>query len=253
MVDRNDPLGLAAAVKRANAAPLPKRFYQEATFRAQPNGFAVVLDGKSVRTPGKAELVVPSEDIAEALAAEWSAQGEFIDPKGMPLTRLVNSAIDGVRGQEPEVAADCLNYAASDLTCYRADFPPGLVALQKQHWDPVLAWATDAFGCQFKTTVGVGYIEQPAGNAPRLASAVAGIDAFQLAGLHSMTTLMGSALLALAVQRGHLAPDAAWAAAHVDEDFQISQWGEDDEAVVRRAFRRRDMQAAALLVSTRLV
>jgi len=245
MISRDQEID--ASVKRANAVPLPKRFYQVAAIRPHPKGFAIALDGKSVRTPGKSELVAPRRDVAEALVAEWSAQGEFIDPKLMPMTRLVNSAIDGVAGQEAEVASDALKYAGSDLLCYRADFPPGLMVLQAEHWDPVLAWAEATFDCRFKTTVGVGYIEQPTDNASRLAATLAGIDPFALAGLHSMTTLMGSVLLALAVQRAHLTPGAAWTAAHVDEDFQVSQWGEDAEAVVRREFRWRDMQAAALL------
>ncbi len=248
MVDRNDPLGLAAAIKRANVVQLPKRFYKEATFRPHPNGFAVVLDGKSVRSPGKAELVVPREDIADAMAAEWAAQGEFIDPKVMPVTRLVNSALDGVAGREAEVAADCLKYAGSDLLCYRADFPDALVALQLRHWDRPLAWAETTFDCRFVRSVGVGYVEQPATNAPHIAAAIAALDAFQLAGLHSMTTMMGSVLLSLAVAHGQLDAAAAWTAAHVDEDFQISQWGEDAEACSRRQYRWRDMQAAALLV-----
>lgn len=245
MISRDQEID--AAVKRANVAPLPKRFYKAATVRENTDGFAVLLDGKSVKTPGKAALVVPRRDIAEVIAAEWSAQGEFIDPKLMPMTRLVNSAIDGVAGQEAEVGADALKYAASDLICYRAESPVELVALYLQHWDPVLAWADATFKCWFRTSIGVVYVEQPGGNAQAVAAAIAKLDAFQLAGLHSMTTLMGSVLLALAVQRGHLAASAAWTAAHVDEDFQISQWGEDDEAVARRAFRWRDMQAAALL------
>ena len=245
MISRDQEID--AAVKRANVVPLPKRFYKAATVGAHADGFAVLLDGRAVKTPGKAALVVPRRNIAEAIAAEWSAQGEFIDPKLMPMTRLVNSAIDGVAGQEAEVAADAAKYAGSDLVCYRAEAPAALVALQALHWDPVLAWAEATFECWFRTSIGVVYVEQPGGNAPRVAAAIADLDAFQLAGLHSMTTLMGSALLALAVQRRHLDAAAAWTAAHVDEDFQISQWGEDDEAVSRRAFRWRDMQAAALL------
>lgn len=237
-----------ASVRRANAAPLPKRFYAEVAVRAHANGFAVVLDDKPIRTPGKAELVVQHRNVAESIAAEWRAQVAVIDPKSMPLTRLVNSTIDGVAGNLSEVAADCLRYAGSDLLCYRADGPAKLVALQAKHWDPVLAWAQSEFGCGFKTAVGVGYVEQPKANAAPLADAIGKLDAFQLAGLQSMTTLMGSVLLALAVQYGQLGAAAAWAAAHVDEDFQIGQWGEDAEARSRREFRWADMQAAARLV-----
>ena len=248
MISRDQEID--AAVKRANVAPLPKRFYKIATVATHTDGFAVLLDGKSVKTPGKAALVVPRRDVAEAMAAEWSAQGAFIDPKLMPITRLVNSAIDGVAGQEADVAADAAKYAGSDLLCYRADFPEELVDLYKQHWDPVLAWAGATFDCWFRTSIGVVYVEQPGNNARAVAAAIAKLDAFQLAGLHSMTTLMGSVLLALAVQRGRLDASSAWTAAHVDEDFQISQWGLDEEAVVRRAFRWRDMQAAAMVAAS---
>ena len=245
MISRDQEID--AAVKRANVAPLPKRFYKAAAAIAHANGFAVLLDGKSVKTPGKAALVAPRRDIAEAMADEWSAQGEFIDPKLMPLTRLVNSAIDGVAGKEAEVAADAAKFAGSDLLCYRAEFPEALVALQEKHWNPVLTWAAATFGVVFKTSVGVVHVAQPAETVPKITAALAGLRSFELAGAHSMTTLMGSVLLALAVQRGKLDASAAWTTAHVDEDFQISHWGEDFEARARREFRWRDMQAAALL------
>ena len=247
---RTDADDLAARVKRAaQAVPLPKRFYKDVTVDRTADGFAVRLDGKSLRTPGRAELVVPRKVNAEAIASEWRAVIGSIDPKFMPLTRLVNSAIDGVRGQEAEVVADCAKYAGTDLLCYRADFPVGLAERQTALWDPPLAWAEQTFACCFIRSVGVMHVTQPEENAARIADAVCRRDAFALAGLQSMTTLMGSVLLALACADGHLAADQAWTAAHVDEDWQISQWGQDTEAAERRANRWADFQAAAQLAS----
>ena len=245
--DEDTARSMAAARKGAGAA-LPKRFYVSAEVREFVNGFAVALDGKPIRTPGRRQLIGPGRPLAEAMTAEWSAQLATIDPATMPMTRLVNSAIDGVAGHEGEVAADIAKYAGSDLVCYRAGAPAGLVALQNAHWDPVLAWADTAHNWRLVHSTGVVHVAQPAKTLAGIAEAVARYDALALAGLHSMTTLMGSVLLALAVAERHLAADAAWMAAHVDEDFQISQWGADAEAAARRAFRWRDMQAAAMLV-----
>jgi chaperone required for assembly of F1-ATPase len=240
---------LAGAVKRAVAsAPLIKRFYTEATVRKEAGGFAVLLDGKPVRTPGRKVLAVPRREVAEALAAEWLAQGETINPATMPVTRLVNSAIDGVAGNERAVAADIGKYAGSDLVCYRADWPEALVAAQTKTWDPVLEWAKATHGWRFVQSVGVVHVEQPEASLRGVEAAITGFDAFALAGLHTMTTLTGSVLLALAVAQGRLDAVAAWKAAHLDEDFQISQWGEDTEARTRRAARWAEMVAAALLV-----
>ena len=247
-MSRDEDAARSAAAARTGAnAEMPKRFYAAASVGETAGGFAMLLDGKTVRTPGKKPLAVPRRTVAEALAAEWDAQVKIINPATMPLTRLVNSAIDGVVGQERAVAADVAKFAGSDLLCYRADLPEGLVALQQQHWDPVLAWAERDLGCRFNVTVGVGHVAQPPESLARIEALAAGYDAFALSGLHSMTTLMGSVLLALAAARGHLTGEAAWTAAHVDEDWQISLWGTDDEAVARRQSRWRDMQAAMVL------
>ena len=238
--------GAAAARKGANAE-LPRRFYKQAEVGEQPGSFAVLLDGKSVRTPGRKPLVVSKRTIAEVIAAEWAAQAGTINPATMPMTRLVNSAIDGVEGAEASVAADIARYAGSDLICYRAGFPDRLVALQAEHWDPVLLWAQSERGWSFAKAVGVVHVAQPPETLRGIAGALSKYNALALAGLHSMTTLMGSVLLALAVAERQINAAAAWSAAHVDEDFQIGQWGEDAEARARREFRWRDMQAAAML------
>jgi chaperone required for assembly of F1-ATPase len=232
-----------AARKRTES--LPKCFYKDVAVKAEGAGAALLLDGKTVRTPAKKPLVLPSRALAEAVADEWRAQGERIDPTTMPLTKLANSAIDGVAGREQAVIDDIMNHAASDLLCYRAPGPRGLVEAQAKHWDTVLAWAKEALGAPLVLGEGVVHVAQPQASLDRLRQALAGRDPFSLAALHVMTALTGSALLALAAALGRLTPEEAWRAAHVDEDWQVSQWGEDQEAAERRANRRRDFTAAA--------
>ena len=224
---------------------LPKRFYASVAVEDRGRGFALLLDGKPVRTPGKAQLSLPSRALAEAVAEEWRGQGERIDPATMPLTKFANSAIDGVTGREQDVIDDILAYGCSDLLCYRADGPPGLIEAQEAHWDQVLAWAKSALRAPFVLAEGIVHVVQPQSSIDRLKEALIGRDKFSLAALHVMTALTGSALLALAVALGQMTPEQAWKAAHVDEDWQISQWGEDAEAAVRRSARRHDFTAAA--------
>jgi chaperone required for assembly of F1-ATPase len=235
----------------ARAASLPRRVYKAvAVAPAGADGaFAIMLDGKPARTPARLPLAVPTRALAEAVAAEWQAQGERIDPATMPLNRLVNSVLDGVRGREGEVRADIVKYAGSDLVCYRAATPDELARRQAEHWDPVLAWAREALSASFATAAGLMPVGQPEAATSAVARSLAHHDAFALGALHVMTTLMGSALLALAHAQGRLGLEAAWAAAHVDEDFQISQWGEDAEAAARRRRRWAEMQAAARLLA----
>jgi chaperone required for assembly of F1-ATPase len=222
-------------------ASLPKRFYKEATTRE----VALLLDGKPVRTPGKAQLLLPNLALAEAIAAEWQGQGERIDPETMPLTKLANSIIDGVAGREEAVIDDILGYADADLVCYRAEAPEGLVSLQSKHWNPVTHWARKDLGAPLELVEGVMHIAQPQTSLDQVRKRLANFDAWSLAALHVLTGLSGSALLALAVALGRLSVEDAWAAAHVDEDWQISQWGEDEEATERRSRRFRDFAAAA--------
>jgi chaperone required for assembly of F1-ATPase len=227
----------------------PKRFYRTASVDGRAPAFRVLLDGKPVRTPARRELAVPSRALAEALAAEWQAQGEHIDPASMPLTRLANSATDGVTGREGEVRADIAKYAGSDLLCYRAEGPAELVRRQAEAWDPVLAWARDALGAPLVLGQGIVPVAQPPAATAAIEGALAGLDAFALSAHHVMASLTGSALLALAHARGRLTAEEAWAAAHVDEDWQISQWGEDAEARARRDRRWTEMQAASRLLA----
>ena len=231
------------ATGKGNVKPsLPKRFYKDV---AVADDGALLLDGKPVRTLGKAPLTLPSRALADAVAGEWRAQGERIDPTTMPLTKLANSAIDGVVGREQAVIDDIMAHAAADLVCYRAPGPQGLVEAQAKHWEPVLAWAKDTLGAPLLLGKGVVHVAQPQASLDRLRQALEGRDGFSLAAVHVMTALGGSALLALAVALGRMTPEEAWQATHVDEDWQIGQWGEDAEAADRRESRRRDFAAAA--------
>jgi chaperone required for assembly of F1-ATPase len=224
---------------------LPKRFYKDVSVTDEGGRAALLLDGKPVRTPGKQPFAVRGKKLAEAIADEWRAQGEHIDPKTMPLTKLANTAIDGVAGRRDAVIENILNHARADLLCYRADGPMKLRDAQASHWDPVLAWAKDALKAPLTLAEGVVHVAQPDESIAALKNEIGKLDDLGLAGLHVMTSLAGSALLGLAVALKRLTPEAAWDAAHVDEDFQIGQWGEDAEAKARRAARKTDFDAAA--------
>lgn len=245
MSDAADPNELAKLAR----PPLPKRFYKAA--KAAPEGdlHVVKLDERTARTPKRAVLGFADPALADAVAAEWEAQAGVIDPVTMPLTRIANSALDGVAERMAETAADIAAYAANDLLCYRADAPEGLVARQNTLWNPLLAWAEEAFGARLILAEGIVPVQQPEEATAPLAEAVAAFEALPLTALHVATTLTGSAILALSVAHGRLSAEDAWLAAHVDEDWQIAQWGEVVEARARRAARWRDMEAAAFIMA----
>lgn len=238
-----------SAISSKREASLPKRFYKEVSIADDGRVYPLLLDGKPVRTPAKAALALPSRALAEAVADEWRAQGERIDPATMPLTKLANTVIDGIVGKEQAVRDDIARHAGSDLLCYRAEGPKGLVEQQALHWDNLLAWARDVLHAPLFLGQGVMHVTQPDTSLQAIRKELEGFDPYRLAGLHVMTQLTGSALLALAVALGRLTPDEAWEAAHVDEDWQISQWGEDAEAAARRAGRKREFDAAARLLT----
>ena len=250
----NEPIDPVAAARRDLRPPLRRRFYGEASVAEGEGGFAVLLDRRPVKTPARRALAAPTRAIAEALVNEWRAQGEFIEPASMPLTRLANSIIDGVADAPEPVAADVAKYLASDLVLYRAATPDELVVRQARAWDPVLDWARAAFGARFVLSQGLVHVAQPeaALAAARAAIPRDGADAkevWRLGAVHSITTLTGSALMALAVLHGRLSAEAAWSAAHVDEDWNMEFWGRDEMALERRAFRYAEMQAAATMLA----
>jgi chaperone required for assembly of F1-ATPase len=228
----------------------PRRFYTEVGTAEREGAYHLLLDGRSARTPGRAVLALPNPLLAELVAAEWRQQGTTIDAATMPMTRLANTAIDGVATQIEPVQDDIVRYGASDLVCYRADGPDPLVRAQAEAWDPILAWVWDSLGARFVLSEGVMFVQQPPAALARLREAVGTERSpFALAALHVMTTLTGSILLSLAQAAGRLGIEEAWQAAHVDEFYQESLWGLDDEAAVRRANRRREFEAACLFLA----
>jgi chaperone required for assembly of F1-ATPase len=238
---------MKAAQQAMKPAPL-KRFFETATTEERDGAFVLTLDGRPARTPARNPLAVPTRSLGEALAEEWQRQGTEIDPALMPLTRLANSAIDGVASNPADVVEDVVKYVRSDLTCYRAGEPDRLVAEQRAAWDPILAWAHEALGARFVLSEGVTFVEQPETAVAALRARIAEEESpFRLSALHVMTTLTGSALIALAHVSGRLSADEAWSAAHVDETFQERVWGEDEEAMLRRRKREVDFHAASRL------
>jgi chaperone required for assembly of F1-ATPase len=236
------------AVQRGVRPVFRRRFYERATALPISGGYAVRLDDKPVRTPARRVLAAPTLALAEAIAAEWQAQKDVIDPAKMPLTRLANAIIDGVADAPLPVAEEIGKYLASDLLFYRAASPPGLVERQARHWDPILDWARQALGADFKLGEGVVYVAQPQA-ALAAARAAIPLEPWRLGAVHVVTTLTGSALIALAMAGGALSADAAWQAAHVDEDWNMAQWGRDDMATARRDFRFAEFQAAATVLA----
>jgi len=207
-----------------------KRFWTKAEAVAEDTGWAVALDARRVRTPAKAPLVVPTRAMADAIAAEWDAQTDRINPLSMPVTRSANAAIDKVAHQRAEVADMLAEYGDADLLCYRAGKPAELVARQAEAWDPLLEWAETALGARLKTRLGVIHAAQDARAIDRLRAQVHAQDPFELAAFHDLVSLSGSLVLGFAVAQGHLAARDAWALSRLDELWQQEQWGTDDEA-----------------------
>lgn len=222
-----------------------KRFWTEVQTVAEDGGWGVALDGKPLRTPARAALVVPSEALAEEIAEEWRAAGETIDPRAMALTGLANAAIDRVAPDRAAFAKGLANYAEGDLACYRAEGPGALVERQAQSWDRLLDWARRRFDVDFATTAGLIHVAQPKATVERLTHAVAALDAFRLAGLSPLVSIGGSLLAGLAVLEQAMSPENAWAAVSIDERWQLDQWGADAEAEAALASRERDFAAAA--------
>jgi chaperone required for assembly of F1-ATPase len=220
-----------------------KRFWKQVTV----DGQGLALDGRPVRTPGRAALELPTPRLAEAVAEEWRTVGDEIDPRRMPLTGLANAAIDRI--DPATFAAGLAAYGESDLLCYRAEAPEPLVERQRAAWDPLLDWARSRYDVHFETVAGVIHRAQPAATVARLGEAVAALDAFRLAGLSPLVTVSGSLVAALAVLEGAVTPEAAWNATRVDEDWQAELWGEDDLATKARDAHRADFDAGARFLS----
>lgn len=215
-----------------------KRFWDAATVEPSGSNFAVLLDGRPVKTPGKQALLVPTEHMAQRVAAEWDAQQDTIDPTAMPWTRSANAAIEKVSAQRQEVVEHLAGYAETDLVCYRADGPVGLVNRQAETWDPLLSWVTESFGARLVVTSGVMPIAQSATDVARLTSIMREMSIFQLTGFHDLVALSGSFVLASAAAEKLEPPEKLWTASRIDEAWQIEQWGEDEEAAEQAETRK---------------
>jgi chaperone required for assembly of F1-ATPase len=253
----NQPLDPMESARRSMRTNLRVRFYKDASVAEHQSegegGFAVLLDGRPVRSPARKPLAAPRRELAQAIAAEWQAQEKVIDPAAMPLTRLANSIIDGVATATEPVAAEIEKYLGTDMLFYRAADPDGLIELQRRHWDPVLDWARESFGARFVLAEGVMHVEQPPESMAKARAIISENDgiagAWRLGALHVVTALTGSALLALALAARSISPDEAWTAAHVDEDWNIQFWGRDELALDRRAYRRKEFDASAAVLA----
>ena len=241
------PLDPEEAVRRTQRTPLRKRFYKEVGVGEADGSFIVTLDGKPIKTPSGKVVVVPRREIAEAISAEWAAQQETIAPLTMPLTRFANSVVQSVVDCVDLVADDVAKYLGSDLLFYRAGHPEALVAKEAAHWDPIVFWAAQTLGAHFMLAEGILHVRQP-DTAIAAARAAFPKNPWSIAALHVVTTLTGSALLALALAHGVRDPDQIWAAAHVDEDWNVEKWGIDEEVAHRRAARLVDFRAAAQIL-----
>lgn len=227
----------------------PRRFWTRAEAVETPDGWAVRLDGKPVKTPAKQILATPYRAVAEASAAEWGRQGERVDPASMPVTRALNSALDRVAPEFAAVAAAVAAYGATDLLCYRAPRPEALTERQTAAWDPWLTWARARFDAPLICAAGVTHVDQPDESIARLSQATAARDALSLTALHDLVALSGSLVLGLAVDEGALAAQDAWTISRVDETWQAEQWGEDAEAAEAAALKAEAFAEAARLAT----
>ena len=226
-----------------------KRFWKTVDLVEAEGGFAIQLDGRPVKTPGRQGLVVPSERLGQAIAEEWQAQGDEVNPRAMPLTGLANAAIDRVAPDPEKFAAELARYAEADLFCYRAEGPQSLIARQGETWDPLLAWARRRFDVDFTTTSGIIHSPQPEATVKRLTAALAALDPFRLAGMSPLVTIGGSLVAALALAEEAFPADDLWVAVSLDERWQLEKWGSDAEAEAALALRRADFMAAARFIA----
>ncbi len=223
-----------------------KRFWTDVTVATEADGFTIHLDGRPVKTPAKAPLVVPSAEMAEAIAKEWRAVVEKIDPEVMPFTRSANAAIDKVGHQFTEVADMLAAYGGSDLLCYRATTPEALIVRQSKAWDPILDWAFETFGARLHVTSGLMPVEQDEVARLALSKPLYSATPFQLTALHDLIALSGSLVLALKVTQGNLSPEMAWELSRIDETWQAEQWGIDDDAEQAAGVKRLAFEHAAI-------
>ena len=222
-----------------------RRFWTDVTVQPQPGGYGVFLDTRPLRTPARAALIVPTRALADLVAAEWAAQSETIRPDTMPATRTVNVALDKLPATRPDVVTEIARWGETDLLCYRAEGPQALVERQRAAWDPLLDWAAARFAARLTVTAGIMPAAQPAAALVSLRAHLDSLGNLELCALHDLVALSGSLVIGLATAEG-FAPDSdLWACSRIDEDWQIEQWGQDDEALALSEARRAGFLAAA--------
>lgn len=234
------PSGPKYMSKADDVRPKPKRFYKDVSVKSDADQFQVFLDERIIKTPMKSTLAVDSKALAEAIAEEWASQGEEIDSETMIFTKLANTAIDRVATRRNDILSELVSYGGNDLLCYRASDPASLVEKETKVWDPFLNWFKEEYDIRLALAAGVIHVSQSPSELDKLSSIYDKQDEFTLTALHNMTTMIGSALLPLALLLGKWEPEAIWEAAHVEEDFQIERWGEDEEAQKRRKKRHEE-------------
>lgn len=225
-----------------------KRFYKAVSTAPVEGGFAIHLDGRPIRTPKRDHLTVPTAALADAIAAEWEAQGEDILPATMPLTGMANAAIDLIAPDPSSFAAPLAAYGESDLLCYRAP-EAELAAAEAEAWNPILAWSETRHGVEFTLVSGIIHQAQPPATLATLADALRAHDAFRLAALSPLITIGGSLVVALALAEGAFDSDTLWQAVTFDEVWQEKRWGADEEALKARANKLAEWQAATRFLS----
>jgi chaperone required for assembly of F1-ATPase len=225
----------------ADVRQKPKRFYKTVSISDDNR---ILLDDRVIKTPMKATLILPNRALAEAVAREWSSQGEFISPGSMKMTKLANTAIDRITTERSKILSEIVQYAGSDLVCYRALSPERLVRRQAELWDPVITFVNERLGVAFTVTSGVVYSQQKPQSLSQFGEHVQRLDAFKLVAFHHAMTQTGSALLTCMILEHAIGRDAAWHAAMLDEEYQSEEWGRDDEADIRRANQKSEFDAA---------
>lgn len=226
-----------------------KRFYKDVSVGADADGFAVLLDGKPVKTPARNNLRLPTRALAEAVAAEWAGQGETVLAVSMPLLRLSNTVIDGVAANRDEVVNAILRFGENDLLCYRAHQPPDLAARQSEGWDPLLAWARQRLSVNMRVVDGITHADQSPDAIAALREAMTGYEAFTLGGLHVVASITGSLVLGLAVTEGHISGARAFELSRIDETYQAEKWGADAEAAKRATALAHELDKAVELIA----
>ena len=222
-----------------------KRFWTTSGVEETDGGFSILLDKIPIKTPAKAQIIVPTRALAEKIVEEWNAQGEMVDPLAMPYTRMTNSAIDKVRAQYDEVVEQLASYAETDHLCYRADGPEELVVRQSAAWDPLLDWASECLNARLNTGVGILYVRQPSESISNLRGRISTMSIFSLAAVYDLITISGSFVAALAVIHGHKTVEDIWEICQIDEIWQIERWGTDDLAEAASTQKKHDFSLAA--------